>query len=107
MARVRPVYKFKFFKHDELADFSQCIHDAMDGNMLFSGVQSRMVPFQDTINTFRACILKWGVKGNRGSTADHVALKYARVVVQEEIRYLCNFVNVVAAGSESVILAAG
>jgi hypothetical protein len=47
-----------------------------------------MSVFQSDIDVLDACISAWGVKGNRGSHADYLALLAARNVIRNDLRML-------------------
>src|SRR6266404_9334305 len=107
MARSRPVSKFKSYTHQALCDWSKGVTLALTGNLTFPTPPVTLVQQGTDNDAFQAAILAWGVKGNRGSHAQHVALLDARKVVEENIRNLEGYVNGIAAGDTAAILSAG
>jgi hypothetical protein len=50
-----------------------------------------MPAFQSDIDDLNAAIAKWGVKGNRGSHSDHLALVAAAIVIKNDLRMLSEY----------------
>jgi hypothetical protein len=50
-----------------------------------------MLAFKTDIDALRVAITKWGLKGNHGSHADHVALIVAATVVRNDLRMLASY----------------
>src|SRR5438270_7343747 len=103
MARSRPVSKFKSYTHQALCDYSQGITVALTGNLTYPLPPVSLADQAIANNALQAAILAWGVPGNFGSRAQHVALLAARDVVEEQIRNLEGYVNGIAAGDAGLI----
>src|SRR5437763_5830686 len=107
MSRFRPVSKFKSYTHQALCDFAKGITAALTGNPTFPTPPVTVVDQGTANDALQNAILTWGVKGNLGSRAQHVALINARKAVEGIIRSLNGYVNGIAAGDEGTILSAG
>jgi hypothetical protein len=83
------IYHLKF---GELATFAQKIHNGfIDFVADYPAPDPTMLLFQSRINKLNSAIVKWGVKGNRGSHKQYVALQAAVVAVREDLRRLSNY----------------
>src|SRR5437870_5041389 len=72
-----------------LAGFAQTIHDGYVTHAAdFPAPNPLMPAFHDHIDAHNAAIAKWGVKGNRGSHPDYLALLATRNVVRNDLRML-------------------
>src|SRR5437762_933891 len=72
-----------------LAGFAQTIHDGYVAHAIVYPAPKPLMPvFQGDIDVFNSTISKWGVKGNRGSHTDYLALLAARDVVRNDLRRL-------------------
>src|SRR5437016_10833314 len=107
MARFRPVSKFKSYTHQAFCDFAKGITASLTGNPTFPTPPVTVVDQGTANDALQNAILTWGVKGNLGSRAQHVALINARKAVEEIIRNLGGYVNGIAAGDQATILSAG
>jgi hypothetical protein len=74
------------------ASFAQTIHDGFVTKVAdYPTPPVLMVDFQSDIDNLLAAIAKWGVKGNRGSHADHIALIVAATIVRNDLRILAQY----------------
>src|SRR5436305_5619586 len=72
-----------------LAGFAQTIHDGFISLAAAYPTPNPLMPaFQADIDNLNAAIAKWGLKGNRGSHIDHLALVAAATVVRNDSRML-------------------
>jgi hypothetical protein len=75
-----------------LADFAKTIHQGfLDEIADYPAPNPTMLMFKAHIDTLEAAIVAWGVKGNRGSHADYLALVAAAVVVKNDLRMLAEY----------------
>jgi len=107
MARFRPVSKLNKYDFQALCDYSKGITLALTGNLTFPTPPVTLADQGTANDALQAAILAWGVRGNLGSHAQHVALVDARNVVRENITNLNGYVNGIAAGDAGMILSAG
>jgi hypothetical protein len=77
---------------DVLKTFAQKIHDGFVTNVAdYATPDPTMADFQTDIDAFDAALLTWGVKGNRGSHADYLALLTSSTIVKEDLRMLSRY----------------
>jgi hypothetical protein len=75
-----------------LAGFAQTIHDGFVAQIaVYATPNPLMAAFLLDIKALNTAITAWGVKGNRGSHADHVALRNAADVVKNDLRMLADY----------------
>jgi hypothetical protein len=91
---ARSLINLNLFKlsYSDLADFAQKIHDGFVAQVAdYPTPNPLMLPFQNDIKALSTCITNWGIEGNRGSHADHLALIDARTVVRNDLRMLAAY----------------
>ena len=75
-----------------LAAFSQTIASGFTSQVTdYPTPNPAMSALTADINVLNTAVTKWGVKGNRGSHADHVALKDAANTVRNDLRMLADY----------------
>jgi hypothetical protein len=75
-----------------LASFAQTIHDGFLALVLqYPAPNPTLLVFQTAIDDLNDAITAWGVKGNRGSHADYLALLAAANVVRNYLRMLADY----------------
>jgi hypothetical protein len=88
---ARSLIKLNLFilTYEKLATFAQVIHDGFIAQVAdYATPNPTMVDFQTDIDALNAAIFNWGLEGNRGSHADHVALLTAITIVKDDLRML-------------------
>jgi hypothetical protein len=75
-----------------LAAFAQTIHDGFVALALdYPAPNPAPAAFQSDLDDLNDAIAKWGVKGNRGSHVDYLALVAAATVVRNDLRMLADY----------------
>jgi hypothetical protein len=75
-----------------LAAFAQTIHNGFVALALDYPAPNPTMPiFQTDIDELNDAITAWGVQGNHGSHADHVALIAAATIVRNDLRMLASY----------------
>ncbi len=75
-----------------LAAFAQTIHDGFIAEIAdYATPNPTMVDFQSDIDALNAAVVNWGIEGNRGSHAAHLALVATAIVVKNDLRMLADY----------------
>src|SRR5689334_10136417 len=103
----KPVLKLKKKTYSQLKNLAQGVKDATNGNPLFPAVPVSAITQQTNIDDFSNLIIEWGTPGNQGIQLSLAKLHTARDVVRQQLRTIGGYVNGVALGDKSIVMAAG
>jgi hypothetical protein len=80
------------YTYSALAAFAKTIHDGFIAQVAdYAAPNPTMILFKTHIDNLNAAIAAWGIKGNRGSHTDHLALIAAAVEVKNDLRMLADY----------------
>jgi hypothetical protein len=80
------------YTYAALAAFAQTIHDGFIAEVAdYATPNPLMAAFQADIDALNIAVANWGIQGNRGSHAAHLALVAAAIVVKNDLRMLAEY----------------